>query len=110
MNIHISLLRKDDLYFVGGGGEERNRGLSDWTEVEGLGRDLALASRCDHTIVSRGDTAMWAAHLAGGEYYTGLELRVNMDYGIREKHIFEIVFNRRCSNLFQSTDLMFPTE
>ena len=79
MNIHVSLLRKDDLYFVGGGGEESNGGLSDWTEVEGLGHDLALASRCDHTIVSRGDTAMWAAYLAGGEYYTGLELKVNME-------------------------------
>ena len=90
---------------MGGGGEESNGGLSDWTEVEGLGHDLALASRCDHTIVSRGDTAMWAAYLAGGEYYTGLELKVNMDM---EKHIFEIVFNSR-SYLFQSTDLMFPT-
>ena len=106
MNIHVSLLRKDDLYFVGGGGEESNSGLSDWTEVEGLGRDLALASRCDHTIVSRGDTAMWAAYLAGGEYYTGLELK--SQYGIMEKHIFEIVFNSR-TNLFQSTDLTFPT-
>jgi len=63
-----NLRNEDDLYFVGGGGEES--GLSDWTEVEALGRDLALASRCDHTIVSRGDTAMWAANLAGGEYYT----------------------------------------
>ena len=70
----LFLLRKDDLYFVGGGGEESNSDLSDWTEVEGLGRDLALASRCDHTVVSRGHTAMWAAHLSGGEYYTGLEV------------------------------------
>ena len=33
---------------------------------------------------------------------------IESQYGIMEKHIFEIVFNSR-SNLFQSTDLTFPT-
>ena len=38
--------------------------------MEATGHDLAVAASCDHTIVSRGVLASWAAQLAGGEYYT----------------------------------------
>ena len=32
--------------------------------------DLAMLSQCNHTIITRGTFSMWAALLAGGEYYT----------------------------------------
>ncbi len=32
--------------------------------------DLALLAACNHTVISRGTYSMWAAMMAGGEYYT----------------------------------------
>ena len=49
-----------DLFFVGSG---------DGDDDESIGYDLALLARSNHTIVSRGSFSMWAALLAGGEYY-----------------------------------------
>ncbi len=37
---------------------------------ECIGRDFALLSSCNHTIVTHGSLGLWAAFLAGGEIYT----------------------------------------
>ncbi len=40
------------------------------TNSECIGRDFALLSSCNHTIVTHGSFGLWAAFLAGGEIYT----------------------------------------
>ena len=50
-----------DLYFVGDGDPEN---------LLSVGHDLAMLTRCNHTIITRGMMSKWAAILSGGEYYT----------------------------------------
>jgi len=52
-----NLKKCKDLFFVGEGDEAS------------AGRDLAVLAACDHSIISWGSFSMWAAFLAGGEYY-----------------------------------------
>ena len=52
---------ENDLFFPGSDSHD---------SLEDEGRDLGLLARCDHMIVTRGEFTYWAAHLAGGEFYT----------------------------------------
>ena len=53
---------KEDNVFFSGCNQPKN--------PECIGRDFALLSSCNHTIVTHGSFGHWAAFLAGGEIYT----------------------------------------
>jgi len=38
--------------------------------LECIGRDFALLSACNHTIITHGSLGLWGSFLAGGEIYT----------------------------------------
>ena len=55
---HLIYHRKiEDLYIVS----------KPWkAEIDGIGHDLAIMSKCDHAILSRGTFSFWVGFLAGG--------------------------------------------
>ena len=55
-------LPQEKNFFLSGCGQPQN-----W---ECIGRDFALLSACNHTIVTQGSLGLWAAFSAGGEIYT----------------------------------------
>ena len=56
-----NLSAEGSLYFVGCGNGNK---------TDCVGRDLAVLSSCNHTILTHGSFGHWAAYLAGGELYT----------------------------------------
>ena len=55
-------LKNEENIFLSGCNQPKN--------AECIGRDFALLSSCNHTIITHGSLGLWAAFLAGGEIYT----------------------------------------
>lgn len=66
-----------DLFFAS------KRGQGDVAKEE-LGRDLAILTACNHTIMSRGSFSLWAGLLAGGRVL-GEAGFVGENFGRREE-------------------------
>ena len=65
----LTILAVQFQFFVGAG-ENLDENGKEIVDPDAAPFDLALLVNCNHTIISRGTFSMWAAMLAGGEYYT----------------------------------------
>ena len=59
-----------DLHFIGAGQNLDKETGKEIVDPDAAAYDLALMVNCNHTIITRGTYTMWAAMLAGGEYYS----------------------------------------
>ena len=59
-----------DLHFIGAGQNLDETTGKEIADPDAAAYDLALMVNCNHTIITRGTYTMWAAMLAGGEYYS----------------------------------------
>ena len=53
--------KKKNIFFVGCGNGD---------DLDCVGNDFAILSKCNHTITTHGSFGTWTAILAGGEIYT----------------------------------------
>ena len=73
-------VRSGDLYLAGALSEEPPH-VDDEDGEQAAGRDLALLSHCNHTILSYGTFSYWAGLLSGGTIFTP-ENYENIEYFI----------------------------